>query len=132
METYIFLTRSIFVYEKFINDWFKLELEYKITFWIYVLMLWIHIGDFAGKKLFWDINIKNLVNKIIYYAILALTSNAIKAIATSNQEKNKILDFIRSNKGKSNINEKIYILESYKITFVNEQHKGDFVTGFKH
>ena len=48
----------IFVYQKSLKGRLKLFFEYKITFWICVLVLWIHNGYCVVKLLVWNIRIK--------------------------------------------------------------------------
>ena len=52
--TRYFLLRFIFVYQKSLRPVF----EYKITFWIYNLALWIPKGYCVLKKLVWNVRIK--------------------------------------------------------------------------
>ena len=54
----MFLTQIIFLYQKSLKRTFKLVFEYKITFWICVLVLWIHKGYCVVKKLMWNLRIK--------------------------------------------------------------------------
>jgi hypothetical protein len=49
----------IFVYQKsFYNERLKPVFEYKITFWICVLVLWMHKGYCVVKELVWNVRIK--------------------------------------------------------------------------
>ena len=59
---------SIFVYQKSLKQTFKPVFEYKIIFWIFVLVLWIHKGYYVVKKLMWNVRIKAFwYTKIITY-----------------------------------------------------------------
>ena len=44
--------------EIFKNERLKSVFEYKMTFWICVLVLWIHKGYFVVKNLVWNVRIK--------------------------------------------------------------------------
>ena len=53
-DSYLFLyTRNLW------NESLKPALEYQITFWICVLVLWIHKGYWVVKKLVWNVRIKD-------------------------------------------------------------------------
>ena len=57
----------IFLYQKPL----KLVFEYKIAFWIYVIVMWIHKGYFVVEKLVWNVRIKAFwYTKIFYFALL--------------------------------------------------------------
>ena len=50
---------ELFLYTRNLkNKRLKPAFEYKITFWIYVLVLWIHKGYCVVKKLVWNVRIK--------------------------------------------------------------------------
>ena len=54
-----------FVYQKSLKQTLNPVCEYKITYWICVLVLWIHKGCNVVKKLVWNVRIKAL-NTISY------------------------------------------------------------------
>ena len=60
-SSYQIWVRFIFVYQKSLKRTLKLVFEYKITFWICVLVMWIHWGYCVVKKLVWNVRIKSLL-----------------------------------------------------------------------
>ena len=57
-KIYIF-DSDLFLYTRNLsNEHLKPVFEYKISFWIYVLVLWIHRGYYVVKKLVWNVRIK--------------------------------------------------------------------------
>ena len=60
----------------------NLFFDYKITFSIYVLVLWIHKGYCVVKKLVWDVSIKVVwFKKNIYEGLLGGSFELLKEIA---------------------------------------------------
>ena len=56
--SYQIWVRFIFAYLKSLNRTFKTGFWAQITFWICVLVLWIHKGYCVVKKLVWNVRIK--------------------------------------------------------------------------
>ena len=72
---------SLFLYKK---NLFKPVFEYKIIFWICVIVLWIHKGCFVAKKLEWNVVLK-LSGIQIHFNTSSTSSHKIQFINKSNK-----------------------------------------------
>ena len=75
-KNYFLVWYKIYIFTEIFKT-LKLDFEYKITFWIHVLVLWIHKGYLVIKKLVWNVRIQIIFLSIYKFCTLVYLDNLV-------------------------------------------------------